>query len=100
LFPSENEVKCVLSGRPGALGILLGFVPGAAGVGIILVAAEGALTTIAERGTAVGLVDCNEIEGVEPVGVGRRVFETTVPEVEVPEEGAGEGEEAGDTART
>lgn len=98
---NEVKVKCVLSGRPGALGISLGFVPGAAGVGIILVTAEGALTTMDARGTAVGFTDSNEIEGVGPVGVGRRVFETTVPDVRVPEEGEGEGEEeAADAART
>ena len=35
---------------PGALGILLGVVPGGAAVGIGLVGAEGALTTIEEIG--------------------------------------------------
>lgn len=49
-FSSENEVKSILSGRPGALGISLGVEPGALGLGKAIVGAEGALTTISERG--------------------------------------------------
>jgi len=94
------------------LGRLLGVEPGAPGVGRGLVGAEGALTTIDARGTAVGFSDCNEKEGVA-VGVGKREVETVVPETTVPEAGeddeedeeeeeaeAEEREGAGDAART
>jgi hypothetical protein len=89
------------------LGILLGVEPGAPGVGRILVAAGGALTTIDAIGTAVGFSDCNEKEG-EAVGVGKREAEMVVPETTVPEAGEEEeeegeeeeDEEAADAART
>lgn len=63
-------------------------------MGIILVAAEGALTTMDERGKAVGFSATKVKEGVGPVGVGKRVPET------VPERAALEprGEEAAEEA--
>lgn len=75
----------------------------------MLVGAEGALTTIDARGTAVGFSDCNEKEGVK-VGVGKREVETAVPEMGAAEAGATEPREeeedekeeepAADAART
>jgi hypothetical protein len=55
--PCENKFKYVLSGMPGALGILLGVEPTAAVAGKGRVEAGGALTTMDERGTAVGFCD-------------------------------------------
>jgi len=40
-----------------------------------MVAAEGALTTMEERGKAVGFSEAKENEGVGPVGVGNREIE-------------------------
>jgi hypothetical protein len=40
-----------------------------------MVAAEGALTTMEERGKAVGFSEAKENEGVGPVGVGNRETE-------------------------
>jgi len=80
-------VKCSRSGRPGALGILDGLVPAGKGGGIGLSAAEGALTTMDEMGTAVGFCDAKEKEGV-----GNEEPETEEPETlepggtEAPEE--------------
>jgi len=96
-----NNVEML--GMPGALGILLGVEPGAAGVGKGLVGAEGALTTIEAIGIAVGFSDSNEKEG-EKVGVGKRedVPETGVTVEGEPEEGVllevevEVGEEAGE----
>jgi hypothetical protein len=45
-----------------------------------LTAAEGALTAMDERGTAVGFCDAKEKEGVGPVGVGNKVPVTEAPE--------------------
>jgi hypothetical protein len=56
--------------------------------------AEGALTTMDERGTAEGFSDTKEKEGVGPVGVGNKVPVTEAPETlepagtEAPEEAA------------
>ena len=55
--------------------MLLGFVPAGYGVGVESTGAEGALTTIELRGTAVGFVATKEKEGVGPVGVGNREVE-------------------------
>jgi len=75
------------------LGILEGLVPAGKGEGIKLVAAEGALTTMAEIGTAVGFCDAKEKEGVGPVGVGNKV-----PETEALEPGGTEAPEAAEGA--
>ena len=99
-FPPHKEIECILSGIPGALGILLGVEPFVAGVGITLVGAEGALKTIEERGTAVGFSDANEKEGMGKDVLARELPETAEePEVAmvegVPvEEAAGEVVEA------
>jgi hypothetical protein len=57
------------------LGILEGLVPAGRGVGIKLVAAEGALAMMDEMGTAVGFCDTKEKEGV-----GNKVPETLATE--------------------
>jgi hypothetical protein len=49
---------------PGALGILLGFVPAGNAVGSGLYAAEVALATMEDKGTAVGFCDSRVKEGV------------------------------------
>jgi hypothetical protein len=64
-----------------------------------MVAAEGALTTMEERGTAVGFSDTKEMEGVGPVGVGNREIEPLetlepVAATETAAEEAAEAEEA------
>lgn len=57
-------------------------------------AAEGALTAMDERGTAVGFCDAKVKVGVGPVGVGNKVPVTEAPETlepagtEAPEEAA------------
>jgi len=68
-----------------------------------MVAGEGALTTMEERGTAVGFCETKEKEGVGPVGVGSRVPETEAlePRDEAADEATDEAaeevaEEAGD----
>jgi hypothetical protein len=61
---------------------------------------EGALTTMEERGKAVGFCETKEKEGVAPVGVGNRVPETEAlePREEATEEAAeGAAEEAAET---
>jgi len=82
VIPSVEGVKCSRLGRPGALGILEGLVPAGRGVGIKLVAAEGALAMMDEMGTAVGFCDAKEKEGV-----GNKVPETLATEeaAEAPE---------------
>jgi hypothetical protein len=92
------------SGRPGALGILEGLLPAGKGEGIGLTGAEGALTTMDARGTAVGFVDTKEKVGVGPVGVGNRVPVMVAPETlepagaEAPEEAAEAAEAAAGAA--
>ena len=51
---------------------MLGFAPTGYASGTGLVATGEALTTIAERGTAVGFSDTKVKEGVGPVGVGKK----------------------------
>jgi hypothetical protein len=86
------------------LGISEGLVPAGKGEGIGLTGAEGALTTMDARGTAVGFVDIKEKEGVGPVGVGSKVPVMVAPETlepagaEAPEEAAEAAEAAAGVA--
>lgn len=65
--------------------MLLGFEPAENGGGIALVEATGALTTMEERGTAVGFCDAKVKVGVGPVGVGNKEVERLALEPLEPE---------------
>jgi hypothetical protein len=77
------------------LGISEGTEPAGKGAGIGLMAAEGALTTMDEMGTAVGFCDAKEKEGVGSVAVEPETEEpeTLEPETEAPEEAPEEAAE-------
>ena len=65
--------------------MLLGFEPGEKAGGNPLLGAAGALTTMEERGTAVGFCDAKVKVGVGPVGVGSKEVERLALEPLEPE---------------